>query len=67
MTVREDEGAVLFEVADTGAGFDMKSGAQRGHGFVNMADRVGAFGGTVRVDSAPGQGTTISGRVPLPT
>jgi signal transduction histidine kinase len=65
--VREDEGAVLFEVADTGAGFDMKSGAQRGHGFVNMADRVGAFGGTVTVESAPGAGTTISGRVPLPT
>ena len=65
VTVREDEGAVLFEVADTGAGFDMKSGAQRGHGFLNMADRVGAFGGTVRVESAPGQGTTITGRVPL--
>jgi signal transduction histidine kinase len=67
VTVHEDEGAVLFEVADTGAGFDMKSGAQRGHGFVNMADRVGAFGGTLRVESAPGEGTTIMGRVPLPT
>jgi signal transduction histidine kinase len=67
ITVREDEGAVLFEVADTGAGFDMKSGAQRGHGFLNMADRVGAFGGTVRVESAPGRGTTILGRVPLGT
>ena len=67
VTVHEDEGALLFEVADTGAGFDMASGAQRGHGFVNMADRVGAFGGTVRVESAPGRGTSIAGRVPLPT
>ena len=67
VTLREDEGAVLFEVRDDGAGFPMASGAQRGHGFVNMADRVGAFGGTVRVESAPGAGTTISGRVPLPT
>ena len=66
MTVREDEGALLFEVADDGAGFAMASGAQRGHGFVNMADRVGAFGGSLRVDSAPGRGTTIAGRVPLP-
>ena len=64
--VREDEGALLFEVADTGEGFDMASGAQRGHGFVNMADRVGAFGGTIRVESAPGHGTRIAGRVPLP-
>jgi len=67
ITVRlhEDERALLFEVSDTGAGFDMATGAQRGHGFVNMADRVGAFGGTLRVDSAPGRGTTVSGRIPL--
>jgi signal transduction histidine kinase len=66
VTLAEDEGALLFEVADDGAGFDMGSGAQSGHGFVNMADRVGAFGGTIRVESAPGAGTTIAGRVPLP-
>jgi len=33
---------------------------------VNMADRVGAIGGTIAVESAPGQGTTIRGRIPLP-
>jgi signal transduction histidine kinase len=31
-----------------------------------MADRLGAIGGTVRWDSAPGQGSTISGSIPLP-
>jgi signal transduction histidine kinase len=65
VTVREDEGALLFEVADDGAGFDLASGAQRGHGFVNMNDRVGAIGGTVTVGAAPGKGTRISGRIPL--
>ena len=30
VTVREDEGALLFEVSDDGAGFDLASGAQRG-------------------------------------
>jgi signal transduction histidine kinase len=31
----------------------------------NMQDRVGALGGSLRVDSAPGAGTTISGTIPL--
>jgi signal transduction histidine kinase len=65
VTVREEEGALLFEVADTGAGFDMGGGAGGGAGFVNMADRVGAIGGTLTVDSAPGKGTRIAGRIPL--
>jgi signal transduction histidine kinase len=43
----------------------MASGAQRGHGFVNMSDRVGAIGGTITVESSPGRGTRISGRIPL--
>ena len=65
VTVREVEGALAFDVSDDGAGFDMTSGAQRGHGFVNMSDRVGAFGGSVTVEAAPGHGTHISGRIPL--
>ena len=36
----------------------------RGHGFVNMADRLGAIGGSVEVWSAPGEGTRIRGRIP---
>jgi signal transduction histidine kinase len=67
ITLREEEGALLFDVVDDGAGFDLASGAQRGHGFVNMSDRVGAFGGSISVDSAPGRGTRISGRLPLAT
>ena len=54
VTLREVEGALVFEVADDGAGFALESGAHHGHGFVNMSDRVGAFGGSVTVDSAPG-------------
>jgi len=65
LSVREEEGALLFVVSDDGAGFDMGSGAQGGHGFVNMRDRVGAIGGSIRVESAPGRGTRITGRIPL--
>jgi signal transduction histidine kinase len=59
-----ESGGLLFAVADDGPGFDV-SNARGGHGFVNMADRLGAIGGTVRWDSAPGEGTRISGSVPL--
>jgi signal transduction histidine kinase len=55
----------LFEVADDGPGFDLASRAAKGHGFVNMSDRIGAIGGTLTVESAAGQGTRISGAVPL--
>ena len=65
ITVREDEGALIFDVHDDGAGFDRGSGTPQGHGFVNMNDRVGAIGGSIQVESAPGQGTTIIGRIPL--
>jgi signal transduction histidine kinase len=54
-----------FEVTDDGVGFDATGGGQAGHGFVNMEDRLGAFGGTLEVISAPGAGTTIKGTVPL--
>jgi signal transduction histidine kinase len=61
-----DEGARLrFVVADDGVGFDRATGAGDGHGFVNMADRLGAFGGSLEVSSALGTGTTITGSVPL--
>ena len=35
-----------------------------GHGFENMADRVGALSGTVQVVSSPGAGTSVRGRIP---
>jgi signal transduction histidine kinase len=54
-----------FSVADDGAGFDPAGSAGRGHGFVNMSDRLGAIGGTIEVDSAPGRGTRVSGSVPV--
>jgi len=61
--VAAEDGDLRFEVRDDGAGFDLAGGV-RGHGFVNMADRLGAIGGTVEVWSAPGQGTRITGRIP---
>jgi signal transduction histidine kinase len=65
ITVKEEEGGLLFEVADNGVGFDPAGRTTPGAGFVNMGDRVGAIGGTFSLHSAPGQGTRVSGRIPL--
>ncbi|MGH9021042.1 MAG: histidine kinase, partial [Acidimicrobiales bacterium] len=62
--VWQDAGALLFEVADNGPGFDVAR-MGRGHGRINMADRLGAIGGSVRWDSEVGVGTTIRGSVPV--
>ena len=64
-TVRltEDEGRVRFTVEDDGVGFDPRS-VERGAGLDNIADRVSAAGGLLRIDSARGRGTRVSGLLP---
>ena len=59
-----ESGGLLFSVTDDGPGYDAAV-ARRGHGYVNMTDRLGAIGGTVRWDSTLGHGSTVSGSVPL--
>jgi len=58
----EDAGSLLFEVCDDGAGFET-NGLADGAGLTNMRDRLGAVGGTLRVQS-DGHGTRIHGVVP---
>jgi signal transduction histidine kinase len=57
--------AIEFSVIDDGRGFDTTS-SDRGHGFANMRDRVGAFDGDVTVSSVAGTGTTVKGHIPRP-
>jgi signal transduction histidine kinase len=61
----DDDGLLSWEVSDDGVGFPPANGTAEGHGFVNMRDRMGSVGGTLEVRSAPGQGTSVSGRIPL--
>jgi len=51
-----------FSVSDDGAGFP--AGTSHGSGLQGMSDRLAAHGGTLTVRSRPGQGTTITGRLP---
>jgi signal transduction histidine kinase len=62
--VWEEAGALRFAVTDDGVGFDPAAKAT-GTGFVNMRDRLGAIGGSLRVESSPGAGTSVLGVLPL--
>jgi signal transduction histidine kinase len=62
--VTEKEGGLLFEVSDDGAGFDPAAGGW-GSGLTNMTDRLGGIGGSLRIESSPGQGTRVAGTIPL--
>jgi len=64
VSLRRDEGDAVVQVTDDGAGFDMAS-ARSGLGTINMRDRIGAVGGQADVVSHPGEGTTVTLRVPL--
>jgi signal transduction histidine kinase len=59
------DGALTFEVEDDGRGFAPGS-TPSGTGLQGVADRLSVLDGTLEVRSAPGSGTTIAGRVPLP-
>lgn len=62
--VWEEADQLRFSITDTGVGYSL-DGHALGHGFVNMSDRLGAYGGTFSVDAAPGRGVSISGSIPL--
>jgi signal transduction histidine kinase len=57
-----DERAVRFSIVDNGAGF-VRRPRLHGAGLTNMSDRIGAVGGSLVIQSAPGEGTTIEGRL----
>ncbi|MFD9003950.1 GAF domain-containing sensor histidine kinase [Streptomyces sp. NPDC059582] len=62
---RQDRGAVL-RVTDDGSGFEPHTVRRAGRhlGLVSMRDRASGVGGTLVVESAPGEGTTIELEVP---
>ncbi len=62
--LREEDGALMFEVADDGKGFD-RANLKRGSGTQNMEDRLDALGGGLQITSAPGHGTRIAGSSPM--
>ncbi len=58
------DGHLEFVVSDDGRGFDPKATGY-GTGLQGIVDRLAAIGGTVEVRSAPGVGTSLTGRIPV--
>ncbi len=67
LTLRVDCAVLEVRVADNGCGFDPGQPAPTagGNGLANMRARMSGLGGECRLESAPGQGTTVILRVPL--
>lgn len=70
LTLLDDE--VVPDVSDDGHGFDPSAlpdspEGGRGHGLPAMRARLHALGGTLTVESRPGEGTVLSAAVPLGT
>jgi signal transduction histidine kinase len=67
--IRRSRGTVFCSIADDGAGFDPRivqsNGKRPGLGLIAMKERLGAVGGTLSIDSAPGRGTRLLIRVPV--
>ena len=62
-----DARGIALEVSDDGAGFDPE-GSFSGHlGLKSMRERATRLGGTLEVESAPGEGTSIRVRIPQDT
>lgn len=64
IVLRESAFNLCFSVSDDGPGFRHDS-ARVGAGMVNMRDRISSVGGKLTVDSRPGHGTRVNGRIPL--
>jgi signal transduction histidine kinase len=65
VSLAQTNGTLTFAVADDGVGFTVGERASTGTGLQGMADRLDAIGGVLEIRSAPGEGTTILGRVPV--
>jgi signal transduction histidine kinase len=56
-----------LSIADDGVGFDeARASWRKGLGLLSMQERAEAVGGTLRIHTAPGKGTRLDVRLPVP-
>lgn len=66
VSLQGERDGIELKVSDRGVGFDLKESKMTGGlGLVSIQERVSLVNGTIRIDSGPNQGTTISAWVPV--
>ena len=69
-TITYQDGSVSLDVVDDGRGFDPDAlpapSGDRGRGLAGIRSRIATLGGTVAVESTPGDGTAVAVSLPLP-
>ena len=66
IAVRETGDNIELELRDNGVGFDTSAPGPEGHfGMAMMRERAQVGGGSIEVESAPGEGATITVRFPV--
>ena len=67
LTAKQRSQELIVRVSDSGKGFDAESVTERSDGFglFSIRERIDAFGGTLKTDTAPGEGAQITLALPL--
>jgi signal transduction histidine kinase len=67
ITLSRANGEIRLRVSDDGRGFDLADPRKpNSFGLVGLRERAHLVDGRITIDSAPGRGTTIDVRIPLP-
>jgi NarL family two-component system sensor histidine kinase YdfH len=65
VALRPIDEALIIEVRDDGVGFDPAQIGAGHYGLIGLRERVRLIGGTLNIESAPGQGTTLKVQLPI--
>ncbi|MDE1168717.1 MAG: transporter substrate-binding domain-containing protein [Pseudomonas sp.] len=65
ISLKLEQGWLTLTISDDGVGFALTAARPASFGLVGMRERVLMLGGTLLLDSEPGEGTALSVRLPL--
>ncbi|HNT53117.1 MAG TPA: sensor histidine kinase [Anaerolineaceae bacterium] len=64
--VTAQNGTLQLQIHDNGQGFDPQTVPAGHYGLIGIRERIELTGGTLEIESGPGQGTQIIARIPIP-